>query len=113
MVLVGFQEDFKQLHTLYLNKMISTTQHIKNIVCNLFSSVEGVTIEKYIINQKTEKVKELLVYDELSLNGISFQLGYSSVHHLSNQFKKITGLTPSCLKKLKKNKRIPLGSVPK
>ncbi|MDA3852702.1 MAG: AraC family transcriptional regulator [Bacteroidales bacterium] len=78
---------------------------------NLFSSVEGITIEKYFINQKIEKVKELLVYDELSLNEIAFQLGYSSVQHLSNQFKKITGLTPSHFKKLKENKRKPLDEV--
>ncbi len=78
---------------------------------NLFSSVEGVTIEKYIINQKIEKAKELLVYNELTLNEISYQLGYSSVQHLSTQFKKITGLTPSHFKKLKENKRKPLDSV--
>ena len=78
---------------------------------NLFSSVEGITIEKYIINQKIEKVKELLVYDELTLNEISFQLEYSSVQHLSNQFKKVTGLTPSHFKKLKDNKRKPLDIV--
>ncbi len=78
---------------------------------NLFSSVEGITIEKYIIHQKIEKVKELLVYDELSLNEIAFQMGYSSAQHLSNQFKKITGLTPSHFKKLKENKRKPLDEV--
>jgi len=78
---------------------------------NLFSSVEGVTIEKYIINQKVEKTKELLVYNELTLNEISYQLGYSSVQHLSNQFKKITGLTPSHFKKLKGTKRKPLDEV--
>ncbi len=77
----------------------------------LFSSVEGITIEKYIINQKIEKVKELLAYGELSLNEISYQLGYSSVQHLSNQFKKITGLTPSHFKKLKEKKRKPLDEV--
>jgi len=66
----------------------------------LFSEVEGTTIEKYLINQKIEKVKELLVYDELSLSEISFQLGYSSVAHLSAQFKKLTGLTPSHFKNL-------------
>jgi AraC-like DNA-binding protein len=77
----------------------------------LFSSVEGLTIEKYIINQKIEKAKELLVYGELSLNEISYQLGYSSVQHLSNQFKKITGLTPSHFKKLKKSNRKPLDEV--
>lgn len=78
---------------------------------NLFSSVEGITIEKYIINQKIEKVKELLVYDELTLNEISYQLGYSSVQHLSNQFKKVTGLSPSHFKKLKENKRKPLDAI--
>jgi AraC family transcriptional regulator len=77
----------------------------------LFSSVEGITIEKYIINQKIEKAKELLVYNELTLNEISYQLGYSSVQHLSNQFKKIIGLTPSHFKKLKKSKRKPLDEV--
>jgi AraC-like DNA-binding protein len=78
---------------------------------NLFSSVEGTTIEKYVINQKIEKVKELLVYDELSLSEISYQLGYSSVQHLSNQFKKITGLSPSHFKRLKDSKRKPLDTV--
>lgn len=78
---------------------------------NLFSSAEGITIEKYIIHQKIEKVKELLIYDELSLNEISYQLSYSSVQHLSNQFKKITGLTPSHFKKLKENKRKPLDEI--
>ena len=67
---------------------------------NLFSEVEGITIEKYIINQKIEKAKELMVYDELNLSEIAFRLGYSSVAHLSSQFKKVTGLTPSHFKKL-------------
>ena len=66
---------------------------------NLFSEVEGTTIEKYIINQKIEKVKELLVYDELSLSEIADRMGYSSVAHLSAQFKKTTGLTPSHFRK--------------
>jgi AraC family transcriptional regulator len=70
-----------------------------NYLSNLFSSVEGITLEQYIIRQKIEKVKELLFYDELSLSEIAFKLGYSSVAHLSAQFKKITGLTPSELKK--------------
>lgn len=77
----------------------------------LFSSVEGHTIEKFIINQKVEKVKELLVYDEFSLGEISYQLDYSSVQHLSSQFKKVTGLTPSHFKKLKENRRRPLDEV--
>lgn len=74
---------------------------------NLFSEVEGITIEKYYILQKIEKVKELLVYDELTLSEIAYQLNYSSVAYLSNQFKKITGLTPSHFKgqrnKIKRN----------
>lgn len=78
---------------------------------NLFSEVEGITIEQYIILQKIEKVKELLVYDELSLSQIADELGYSSVAHLSNQFKKVTGLTPSHFKSVKENKRVSLDSV--
>jgi AraC-like DNA-binding protein len=72
---------------------------------NLFSEVEGKTIEQYFIAQKIEKVKELLVYNELSLSEIALQLNYSSVHHLSNQFKKITGFTPTYFKQLRDKKR--------
>jgi AraC-like DNA-binding protein len=78
---------------------------------NLFSSVEGITIEKYLILQKIEKVKELLVYDELSLNEIAWQLGYSSAQHLSQQFKKVTGLTPTHFKMIREKKRNPLDQV--
>jgi len=70
-----------------------------------------ITIEKYLIHKKIEKVKELLVYDELTLNEISYQLGYSSVQHLSNQFKKVTGLTPSHFKTIKRSKRNPIDKV--
>lgn len=77
----------------------------------LFSSVEGITIEKYAILQRIEKAKELLMYDELSLGQIADQLGYSSVQHLSQQFKKTTGLTPSHFKQLKENKRKPIDKV--
>ena len=72
---------------------------------NLFSEVEGTTIEKYFISQRIERVKELLVYDELTLSEIAYQLGYSSVAYLSNQFKKVTGFTPSYFKSLKAYKR--------
>ncbi|GAC1385246.1 MAG: hypothetical protein NVSMB45_13780 [Ginsengibacter sp.] len=75
---------------------------------NLFSEVIGTTIEHFIIIHKIEKVKELLVYDELNLTEIASKLYYSSVSHLSNQFKKITGLTPSHFKKLKNKRRIAL-----
>lgn len=73
-------------------------------LANTFSEVKGTTIQQYIINHKIEKVKELLLYEDLSLTEISYQLHYSSVAHLSNQFKKITGLTPSYFKHLKEKK---------
>ncbi|MGZ3902846.1 MAG: helix-turn-helix domain-containing protein [Bacteroidia bacterium] len=72
---------------------------------DLFSSVEGITIEKYFIDQRIEKVKELLVYDQLSLSEIAYQTGFSSGHHLSSQFKKVTGLTPSHFKAIGVQKR--------
>ena len=72
---------------------------------NLFSEVEGTTIEKYYIAQRIEKVKELLVYDELSLTEIADALGYSSAAYLSSQFKKVTGLTPTFYKSIKETKR--------
>ncbi|MHA4843600.1 helix-turn-helix domain-containing protein [Flavitalea antarctica] len=77
----------------------------------LFSSVEGITIEKYTILQRIERAKELLMYDEMSLSEIAYEMGYSSVQHLSQQFKKITGLTPSHFKNLKDNKRKPLDKL--
>lgn len=79
-----------------------------NYISNLFSELEGTTIEQYLIHQKIERVKELLVYDELNLSEVAHQLGYSSVQHLSNQFKKVTGLTPSHFKQLGERKRTAL-----
>lgn len=78
---------------------------------SIFSSMEGITIEKFIIKQKIEKVKELLTYDELTLSEIAYKLGYSSVQHLSNQFRQITGLNPSYFKKLKEKRRKPLDNL--
>jgi AraC-like DNA-binding protein len=85
--------------------------HNYTYLSNLFSEVKGTTIEKYYLNHKIEKVKELLVYDELNLTEIAYRLHYSSVAHLSNQFKKMTGLTPSHFKNLKHKKRNALGNV--
>lgn len=85
--------------------------HDYNYLSNLFSEIEGTTIEKYFIAQKIERVKELLVYDELSLSEIAYQLNYSSVAYLSNQFKKVTGLTPSHFKQIKEDRRKPLDEV--
>lgn len=73
-----------------------------NYLSGLFSSVEGITLEQYIIRQKIEKVKELLFYDELNLNEIADKLGYSSVQHLSAQFRRVTGSTPSAFKRFRK-----------
>lgn len=77
----------------------------------LFSEVRGITIEHFIIAHKIERVKELLLYDELNLTQISYIMNYSSVSHLSKQFKKVTGLTPTFFKNLKDKKRIALENV--
>lgn len=95
-----------------LSDMLSSKlHHDYNYLSNLFSEIEGTTIEKYFIAQKIEKVKELLVYDELTLSEIAFRLNYSSVAYLSNQFKKVTGLSPSHFKKIREDKRKPLDKV--
>jgi AraC-like DNA-binding protein len=75
--------------------------HDYTYLSNIFSEVKGITIQQFIINHKIERVKELLLYDELNLTQISYLLNYSSVAHLSNQFKKVTGLSPSFFKQLK------------
>jgi AraC-like DNA-binding protein len=96
------------------SKILADEVHYEyNYLSTLFSSVEGITLEQYIIRQKIEKVKELLFYDELNLSEIANRLGYSSVAHLSGQFKKVTGLTPSELKKSREldSMRKPLDSL--
>jgi AraC-like DNA-binding protein len=102
------EEDIKINYSAYIESKINKDY---NYLSNLFSEVTGVTIEKYIISQKIERVKELLVYDELTLSEIALELGYSSVSALSAQFKKITGLTPKHFRQIKDNKRIPLDQV--
>ncbi|MEL7587199.1 MAG: AraC family transcriptional regulator [Prolixibacteraceae bacterium] len=92
----------------YLKQHINHDYHY---ISTLFSEVEGTTIEKYFIAQKIEKVKELLVYDELSLSEIADQLNYSSVGYLSSQFKKVTGFTPSHFKQIRERKRKSLDQV--
>jgi AraC family transcriptional regulator len=101
------EESNKKLSVLLSEKLGKDYHHLST----LFSSIEGVTIEKYVILQRIERAKELLIYDELSLNEIADSLGYSSVQHLSQQFKKVTGLTPTHFKQLKENKRKPLDQV--
>lgn len=98
--------------TTKLSVLLAEKLHLDyHYLSSLFSSIEGVTIEKYVILQRIERAKELLLYDEMNLSEISYALGYSSVQHLSQQFKKITGLTPSHFKQLKENKRKPLDQV--
>lgn len=95
-----------------LSEYLSHELHIDySSLSNLFSEVEGITIEKYYILQKIEKVKELLVYDELTLSEIAYKLNYSSVAYLSNQFKKVIGLTSTHFKKLKERKRKALDDL--
>lgn len=89
-------------------------QYIPNeytYLSSLFSEIEGRTIENYFIEQRIEKVKELLVYDQLNLSEIAFQMDYSSVAHLSAQFKKVTGLTPSHFKSIRDHKRNSIDQV--
>jgi AraC-like DNA-binding protein len=93
------------------NYISEKLNHDYTYLANLFSEATGTTIEHYIISHKIEKVKELLLYDELNLTEISYKLNYSSVAHLSNQFKKVTGLTPSFFKQLKTKRRNTLENL--
>ena len=101
-------KDSKENYSSYIESQLHKDY---SYLSSLFSEVEGTTIEKYIILQKIEKVKELLVYDELTLSEIAYKMGYSNVSYLSSQFKKVTGLTPSHFKQVKENKRKPLDLV--
>jgi len=92
----------------YLSEKLN---HDYTYMANLFSETKGITIEHYIILHKIERVKELIIYGELNLSEIAWRLHYSSVAHLSNQFKKITGLTPSYFKSLRQKKRSTLENV--
>jgi AraC-like DNA-binding protein len=88
-------------HSDYISEKLN---HSYSYLSNLFSEVKGITIEKFYLMQRIERVKELLVYDELNLSEIAWKLHFSSVAHLSNQFKKMTGLTPSHFKSLKQKR---------
>ncbi len=95
----------------YSNYISEKLHYDYTYLSNLFSEVKGVTIQQFIILHKIERVKELLLYEELNLTEISYQLQYSSVSHLSNQFKKVTGLTPSQFKLLKNRHRDPIEEI--
>ncbi|NVN94062.1 MAG: helix-turn-helix transcriptional regulator [Bacteroidetes bacterium] len=80
-------------------------------MANLFSEVQGTTIEQFIISHKIERIKELIIYDEMNITEIAYKMNYSSVAHLSNQFKKMTGLTPTHFKQLKTKRRSPIEDI--
>jgi AraC-like DNA-binding protein len=101
-------EDIKVTLSDYISEKL---HHNYSYLSNLFSEVKGTTIEKFYLAHKIEKVKELLVYDELTLTQIAFKMHYSSVSHLSGQFRKMTGLTPSHFKNLKHKRRRTLSSM--
>jgi len=82
-----------------------------NYLSNMFSEVKGITIQQFIIIHKVERIKELIIYDELNMTEIAWKMNYSSVAHLSNQFKKITGLSPTHFKNLKNKRRSPIEDI--
>lgn len=92
----------------YLSERLA---HNYTYLANLFSEVQGTTIEQFIISHKVERIKELIIYGDLNITEIAWKMNYSSVAHLSNQFKKITGLTPSHFKKLKNKRRSPIEEI--
>ncbi len=92
----------------YLSERLN---HNYTYLANLFSEVQGTTIEQFIILHKIERIKELIIYDELNITEIAWKMNYSSVAHLSSQFKKVTGLTPSHFKQLKDKRRVPIEEV--
>lgn len=95
----------------YSDYICEKLKHDYTYLSNIFSEVKGITIQQFIIIHKIERAKELLLYDEMNLTQISYILNYSSVGHLSNQFKKVTGLSPSHFKKLKDKRRSPIEDI--
>jgi AraC-like DNA-binding protein len=107
--MIHYQDEVPKIkHSDYLHEKLD---HDYTYLANLFSEATGITIEQYVISHKIERVKELLLYDELNLTEISYKLNYSSVAHLSNQFKKVTGLTPSYFKKIRQKRLTNLENV--
>lgn len=102
------EENIKINFSNYLSEKLN---HDYTYLSNLFSEVQGTTIEQYLICNKVERIKELIIYGELNITEIAYKMNYSSVAHLSNQFKKISGLTPSQFKQLKIKTRIPIDEI--
>lgn len=101
-------EFIKVNFSVYLSEKLN---HDYTYLSNLFSEVQGTTIEQFIISHKVERIKELIIYGELNITEIAWKLNYSSVAHLSNQFKKVTGLTPSHFKQMKSMRRNPIEDI--
>jgi AraC-like DNA-binding protein len=101
-------ENIKTNFSEFLSKKLN---HDYTYLANLFSEVQGTTIEQFIISHKIERIKELIIYDELNISEIAWKLNYSSVAHLSNQFKKVTGLSPSHFRNLKEKRRTPIEEI--
>lgn len=95
----------------FSNYLHEKLNHDYTYLSNLFSEVQGTTIEHYIISHKIERIKELIIYGELNVTEIAWKMGYSSVAHLSSQFKKVTGLSPSHFKQMKDKKRNPIEEI--
>jgi len=95
----------------FSNYLSEKLNHDYTYLANLFSEVQGSTIEQFIISHKIERIKELIIYGELNITEIAWKMNYSSVAHLSNQFKKMTGLSPSHFKQLKNKRRSPLEEI--
>jgi AraC-like DNA-binding protein len=102
------EEMIKMNFSDFLSKKLN---HDYTYLANLFSEVQGTTIEQFIISHKIERIKELMIYDELNITEIAWKMNYSSVAHLSNQFKKVTGLSPSHFKQLKDKRRNPIEEI--
>ncbi len=107
--MVHYSEEMPKVN--YSDYISEKLHHDYTYLSNIFSEVKGMTIQQFIITHKIERAKELLLYDEYNLTEISYKLNYSSVAHLSNQFKKVTGLTPSHFKKLKEKRRNPIEEI--
>lgn len=99
------------IKTNFSNYLSEKLNHDYTYLANLFSEVQGITIEQFIISHKIERIKELIIYDELNISEIAWKMNYSSVSYLSNQFKKVTGLSPSHFKQLKNKRRSPIEEI--
>jgi AraC-like DNA-binding protein len=101
----------EELKINFSNFLSEKMDHNYSYLASLFSEVQGITIEQFIILHKVERIKELIIYNELNITEIAWKMNYSSVAHLSNQFKKVTGLSPSHFKQLKEKRRNPIEEI--